>query len=1025
MDNEFNAMQASEDFLRTMVDKIPILAWSCWPDGTTEFLNQRWLDYTGLSIEEALGWGWKAVIHAEDLENLMATWLGLLASGEPGQEEARLRRFDGEYRWFLFRAVPVRDERGKVVRWYGTNTDIEDLKRAESLLAAEKHVLEMIAGDASLTDILDNLCRTIDAQVPNTMTVLLMDPDGKRLWPTAGPRVPAGWTQAITPLEIGPYVGSCGTAAFLKKPVVVSDIASDPLFVNYQDGAYRDLALNYGLRASWSQPLISKTDEVHGTFAMYFEKPRSPSAIDLELIKRAGHIALIAIERTRTETALQESEERFRPMADTIPEVIWITSLDPEKVLYASPSFERIWGLPVEDLYQNSRLWTETIHPDDRERVVSTFKRWITGEQVNYHAVEFRIIQPNDATRWIHERGVVSLNEQGKPYRVSGISTDITERKRAEEELQRSEAYLAEAQRLSLTGSFGWNVSSGELFWSKETFCILGYDQGTKPTLELVLKRVHPEDLAFVQQTIDRASGDGTDVDLEHRLLFPDGSVKHMHVMARAVRDESGTLEFVGAVSDVTATKLAEEKIRQDERELRRIVDLIPQVVIVTGPDGIPLYANRVMIDYTGVSPDQVPFVGFGGRLSYPEDVEKFCTIRQESLAHGVPFQLEQRMLGKDGIFRWFLFRYNPLKDDSGKVARWYVTATDIHDRKQAEDRVQKENLALREEIDHSSMFEEIVGSSETLRKVLAQVARVAPVDSTVLILGETGTGKELIARAIHKRSNRSARAFIRVNCAAIPSSLIASELFGHEKGAFTGALQRRLGRFELADGGTIFLDEIGELPAETQLALLRVLQEREFERVGGSQPISVDVRVLAATNRDLKAAVAAGTLRQDLFYRLNVFPIQMPSLRERMDDIRLLVEYFIERYGKMAGKKFRNINKKTLELFQAYDWPGNIRELQNVIERAVILCDGDTFSVDETWLMPESREAYGPSVPFVATLVESEKEMIETALAACHGRIAGPLGAAAKLGIPRQTLESKIKSLAINKHRFKARHAD
>ena len=1026
MDNELNAMQASEDFPRTMIEKIPILAWSCRPDGTAEFLNQRWIDYTGLSPEEALGWGWKYSIHPDDLGKLMDTWLRLLASGEPGEEEARLRRFDGEYLWFLFRAVPVRDERGKVIRWYGTNTDIEDLKRAESLLSAEKRTLEMIAGGANLTDILDNLCRIIDAQNPNTIsTVLLMDRDGKRLWPAAGPRVPEGWSEAITPLEIGPRVGSCGTAAFLKKPVIVSDIANDPLFVGYQNGAYRDMALSHGLRASWSQPLLSKNNEVRGTFAMYYSEPRIPSNSDLRLIEGVAHIALIAIERKRTEEALEESEERFRQMADTIPEVIWITSLDPEKVLYVSPSFERIWGLPVEDLYQNPRLWIDTIHPEDRERVANTFARWISGEQVSYHDVEFRVIQPNGATRWIHERGVVSLNEQGKPYRVSGISTDITERKRAEEELQRSEAYLAEAQRLSLTGSFGWNVSSGELFWSKETFCILGYDQGTKPTLELVLKRVHPEDLAFVQQTIDRASGDGTDVDLEHRLLFPDGSVKHMHVMARAVRDESGTLEFVGAVSDVTATKLAEEKIRQDERELRRIVDLIPQVVIVTGPDGIPLYANRVMIDYTGVSPDQVPFVGFGGRLSHPEDVEKFRTIRQESLAHGVPFQLEQRMLGKDGIFRWFLFRYNPLKDDSGKVARWYVTATDIHDRKQAEDRVQKENLALREEIDHSSMFEEIVGSSETLRKVLTQVARVAPVDSTVLILGETGTGKELIARAIHKRSNRSSRAFIRVNCAAIPSSLIASELFGHEKGAFTGALQRRLGRFELADGGTIFLDEIGELPAETQLALLRVLQEREFERVGGSQPISVDVRVLAATNRDLKAAVAAGTLRQDLFYRLNVFPIQMPSLRERMDDIRLLVEYFIERYGKMAGKKFRNINKKTLELFQAYDWPGNIRELQNVIERAVILCDGDTFSVDETWLMPESREAYGPGVPFVATLVESEKEMIETALAACHGRIAGPLGAAAKLGIPRQTLESKIKSLAINKHRFKARHAD
>jgi len=757
---------------------------------------------------------------------------------------------------------------------------------------------------------------------------------------------------------------------------------------------------------------------------MYFAEPRSPSDGDLELIRRAGQVALIAIERKRTETALQESEERFRHMADTIPEVIWITSLEPEQVLYVSPSFERIWGLPVGDLYENPRLWIETIHPEDRERVISTFTRWIAGEPVGYHDVEFRIIQPTGAIRWIHERGVMSRDEQGKPYRVSGISTDITERKHAEEELRRSEAYLAEAQRLSRTGSFGWKVSSGELFWSKETFCIVGYPLETTPTLKLVLERVHPEDRALVQQAIERATSDTTDLDFEHRLLFPDGVVKHVHVMAHAVKDEFGRLEFVGAVSDVTATKLAEERIRQSENDLRRIVDLIPQVVIVSEPDGSPLYANRVMLDYTGLSPDQVPLVGFGGRLSHPEDVERFRAIRRESLDRGNPFQLELRMLGKDGDFRWFLFRYNPLKDDSGNVARWYITATDIHDRRQAEERIQKENLALREEIDHSSMFEEIVGSSEALRNVLAQVARVAPVDSTVLILGETGTGKELIARAIHKRSNRASRAFIRVNCAAIPASLIASELFGHEKGAFTGALQRRLGRFELADGGTIFLDEVGDLPAETQIALLRVLQEREIERVGGSQAIAVDVRVLAATNRDLKAAVAAGAFRQDLFYRLNVFPIEMPSLRDRMDDIPLLVEYFIERYGKTAGKKFRNINKKTLQLFQAYDWPGNIRELQNVIERAVVLCDSETFSVDETWLKREGAKRPRAALPFVANIVEQEKEMIRAALAASRGRIAGPAGAAAKLGIPRQTLESKIKTLGIDKHRFKAPQA-
>ena len=605
------------------------------------------------------------------------------------------------------------------------------------------------------------------------------------------------------------------------------------------------------------------------------------------------------------------------------------------------------------------------------------------------------------------------------------VAQRTAELARANESLRRSETYLAEAQRLSLTGSFGWNLSSEELFWSKETFCILGYDEGTKPTLERVFQRVHPDDLFTVQQTFDRASRDGTDVDFEPRLLFQDGSVKHVHVMARAVRDESGTLEFVGAVSDVTATKLAEEKLRQDERELRRITDAIPQAISVLAPDGSILYANEVVLDYTGLSLEDVKADDFRARLFHPDDLERLRGERQNALARGEPFEAELRARRKDGQYRWFLVRYNPLRDDEGRIIRWYATGTDIEDRKQAEDRVQKENLALREEIDHSSMFEEIVGSSEALRKVLAQVEKVAPVDSTVLILGETGTGKELIARAIHKRSKRLSRAFIRVNCAAIPQSLIASELFGHEKGAFTGALQRRLGRFELADGGTIFLDEIGELPAETQIALLRVLQEREFERVGSGQPISVDVRVLAATNRDLKALVNAGTFREDLFYRLNVFPIQLPSLRERADDIPLLVEYLIERYAKKSGKKIRNIRKKTLELFQAYDWPGNIRELQNVIERAVILCEGDTFSVDETWLRRESHQANGSSVPFVATLVESEKEMIETALAACHGRIAGPLGAASKLGIPRQTLESKIKNLGIDKHRFRARHAD
>jgi formate hydrogenlyase transcriptional activator len=299
-------------------------------------------------------------------------------------------------------------------------------------------------------------------------------------------------------------------------------------------------------------------------------------------------------------------------------------------------------------------------------------------------------------------------------------------------------------------------------------------------------------------------------------------------------------------------------------------------------------------------------------------------------------------------------------------------------------------------------------------------VAKVAPTDSTVLITGETGTGKELIARAIHKRSQRSSRAFVSVNCAAIPHDLIASELFGHEKGAFTGATQRRLGRFESAEGGTIFLDEVGELTAETQITLLRVLQEREFQRVGGNESLRADVRVVAATNRSLEDAIAEGRFREDLFYRINVFPIEVPPLRDRRDDIPLLVQYFVDRYASKAGKRITAISRKSLELLQSYAWPGNIRELQNVIERSVIVSDSENLSIDESWFGRHALSSDSPAHHLSERLASQEKEMIEVALAASNGRVAGPLGAAAKLGIPQSTLDSKIKSLKINKHQFR-----
>jgi formate hydrogenlyase transcriptional activator len=776
VDSQENLRQ-DEAELRRIVDLIAQTIVVLNPAGKAIYANRVTLEYTGLSLDEVRADNFRdRVFHPEDIQRLREARDKGLSGAVPFENEQRALGKDGKYRWFLVRYNPLLDEKGNVLRWYATGTDIQDRKQKETLHAAEKRTLEMVASGASLEHILERLCETIDTQASSVKSaVMLMDADGMHLRHAAGPRVPKGWFEAITPLKVGPCTGSCGTAAALKQRVIVSDIATDPLWTHY-----RELALSYGLRAAWSQPLLSKNQDVLGTFGMYYPEVRTPSETDLRLIEGAGHIAVIAIEGERSQESLRSAFEEIRD---------------------------------------------------------------------------------------------------------------------------------------------------------------------------------------------------------------------------------------------------SEAKLRQEERELRQLMDFLPQHVLVLDKDGTLLQANKTMLDYKGLTLEEMKGGGTRERINrdvHPDDLERVQSERSAGLSRGVPFETEKRLLGKDGQFRWFLFRYNPVLNEAGDIVRWFATATDIEDRKQAEDRMRNEAIALREEIDRESMFEDIVGSSDVLRKVLRQVARVAPSDATVLILGETGTGKELIARAIHKRSKRAERAFIGVNCAAIPTSLIASELFGHEKGAFTGATQRRLGRFESANGGTIFLDEVGDLPLEIQIALLRVLQEREIERVGSNKPISIDVRVLAATHHDLEALVAEDKFREDLLYRLSVVPIQMPSLRERTEDIPLLVEYFIGRFGKKAGKKFRTIDKKTVKLFEAYEWPGNIRELQNVIERAVILDEGDIFSVDETWLKRQAPQSASPTVALNKALHRQEKEMIETALAESRGRVSGPSGAAAKLRIPTRTLDSKIKRLGINKSRFK-----
>ena len=537
-----------------------------------------------------------------------------------------------------------------------------------------------------------------------------------------------------------------------------------------------------------------------------------------------------------------------------------------------------------------------------------------------------------------------------------------------------------------------------------------------------VLKYIHPDDLARAAELTAQGHARGAPYEFELRHLRKDNRYHWVLVQITPIRDEDGRIiRWCSTGTDIQQLKQAEEKLRQSEQEARKLVDLSPLHLTLLGPDGNRIYINRAALDYYGLTVEA--WQGCDLRsLSHPQDADIRVIEVPRRFLEGVPFEVEMRLRRRDGQYRWFHYAFSPMVDEQGRVTRWYGAGTDIDDRKAAEQRLQDENVSLREEIDKASMFEEIVGMSEPLKKVVSRISKVAPIDSGVLITGETGTGKELVARAIHRLSRRSKCPFVSVNCAAIPRDLIASELFGHEKGAFTGATQRRSGRFELAAGGTIFLDEVGELPAETQVALLRVLQEREFERVGGTGSIQADVRVIAATNRDIETAIAAGTFRSDLFYRLNVFPIEMPPLRERREDIPLLVGYFLDRYARKIGKTFQALDKKSLDLLQSYPWPGNIRELQNVIERSVIVSETETFSVDKSWLSRRSSAQSPHSLPELSKRPAStEKQIIETALRECGGRVSGLSGAAVRLGIPGSTLESKIKSLKIDKNRFRA----
>jgi PAS domain S-box-containing protein len=904
-------VKTPEDQLWAIIDTIPVLTWSARPDGAAEFFNQRWLDYAGLRIEEARDWGWTTAVHPDDLSRLTDYWRSILDSGEAGEIEARLRRYDGVYRSFLFRATPSFDNEGRVVKWVGTNTDVEDLKAAEYLLAGENLVLEMTAKGSSLESILEALCRVVEQYASGCCcSIMLIDPSGSKVLQVIAPSLPPSYRDRFTGTPLDREGGPCTRAAHSKIQVVVSDVAADR---QWDAHGWRVATLAHGLKACWSTTIVASNGLVLGTFAIYWREPHCPTEQDSKNIQQMTHLAAIVIDRKRNEAALNraleeiaKSESELRIIVDAIPQLIVVIGTD-GNLQYANQALLEYTGLTREEV--GSAKFREAFRPEDSERLRDVRDTAILrGVPFEF---ERRVRRRDGQYRWFLAQYKPLLDQRGEVIRWYATGTDIDDRKQAEEKLRRSEWNLLEAQRLGHTGSWSVDIASGTATASPEMLRLVGFKPGEDYSRnDYLTNKMHPEDRERVRELFIKSVNDRIDFDVYHRILRDGGAIGYMHSIGHPVMDEAGNLvEFVGAVLDNTEQTKARIELESALAEVKLL-----------------------------------------------------------------------------------------------------------------RDQLYKENLALRDEVDRVSMFEDILGSSPALQAVVSRIVKVAPTDSSVLITGETGTGKELVARAIHKRSTRSKRAFVSVNCAALAPSLISSELFGHEKGAFTGATQRRLGRFELANGGTIFLDEIGELPADIQVALLRVLQEREFERVGGTQSVQVDVRVVAATNRDLKAAIANGTCREDLFYRLNVFPIQMPPLRDRKDDILTLLEYFVQRFGRKLGKNFSRIDKGTVELFRSYEWPGNVRELQNVVERSVIVSPEDVFCVDEAWLRTDAtktRSGQCVSEPAIGD-AGRERQIIESALAESGGRVYGTNGAAAKLRIPPSTLDSKIKKLRIRKSLFK-----
>ena len=544
---------------------------------------------------------------------------------------------------------------------------------------------------------------------------------------------------------------------------------------------------------------------------------------------------------------------------------------------------------------------------------------------------------------------------------------------------------------------------------------------------------IHPDDREYVIDFCSTSSRTHENYEFECRIISADGETVWFRDVVAVDSVRGVPIVLRGFMFDISDVKEAHEHVARSERRLRRFLETAPDALILMRRDGTILFANEQVESVFGFHPEEL--TGASLEKLIPQRFRLLHTSHQ----NGFFVEPTHRPMGtgktlfalrKDGTefpveislgsmeSEGDLIASASIRDVSDRVEREEALSTALDEIQKLKERLQDENLYLRQEMDRAKGSDEIVGESRGMRQVTALVSQVAPTDATVLILGETGTGKELIARAVHAQSGRGDRALVKVNCAALPSSLIESELFGHEKGAFTGAVSRRVGRFELADGGTIFLDEIGDLPIELQPKLLRVLQDGGFERLGSTETIETDARVIAATNRDLEHAVAAGEFRRDLYYRLQVFPIFAPPLRERPEDIPLLVWYFLGRTKVSMGRPIDSVADDVMQRLIRYSWPGNARELENVVERAVILTQGQSLQLEESFGLADVGKAgrSGSTATESARLQDVERAHIIRVLEECGWRIKGKSNAAEQLGLHPSTLLHRLKKLGIER---------